>query len=123
MKYKHIDAMLHNFGHSFFSMMNYVDDQYIIDVLPELARESENHEIDINFSSGQIIPKANYPEVLFKSMAYWNEWLPKHIANHGLEMERISNINFHFRLLQINYEIIVSATDDRGKEHKVFVNA
>jgi hypothetical protein len=104
-------------------MMNYVDDQYIIDVLPELARESENHEIDINFSNGQISPKANYPEVLFKSIAYWNEWLPKHIANHGLEMKRISNINFSFRLLKINYEITVSATDDRGKEHKVFVNA
>lgn len=123
MKYKHIDAMLHNFGHSFVSLMNYVDDQYILDVLPELARHSPGYEIDINFANGQVSPPGEYPAVLHKSISYWKDWLPKHIANHRLESERLSEIHVRYRLVKMRHEIIVSTTDDRGKEHKVFVHA
>ena len=75
MKYKHIDAMLHNFGHSFMSLMNYVDGQYIVDVLSELASRSPIYEIDINFSNGSVFPSGDYPEVLHKSISYWKDWL------------------------------------------------
>ena len=51
MKYKHIDAVLHNFGHSFVSLMNYVDDEYILDVLPELARHSPGYVKDFHGES------------------------------------------------------------------------
>ena len=40
MKYKHIDSVLRNFGHSFASLMNYVDDVYICDLLDAAARDS-----------------------------------------------------------------------------------
>jgi len=30
MKYKNIDSALHNFGHSFMSGMNYVDDDHVM---------------------------------------------------------------------------------------------
>ncbi|MEW9900967.1 hypothetical protein ABWL39_20295 [Chitinivorax sp. PXF-14] len=123
MKYKHIDAMLHNFGHSFVSLMNYVDDQYILDVLPELALHFPSYEIDINFANGQVSPAGEYPEVLLKSIAYWKDWLPKHITNQRLEAERLSDIRVRYRLTKMGHEIIVSTTDDRGKEHKVFVRA
>lgn len=123
MKYKHIDAMLHNFGHSFVSLMNYVDDQYILDVLPELASRSPGYEIDINFANGNVSPPGEYPAVLHKSISYWKDWLPKHIANHRLEPERLSEIHVRYRLVKMGHEIIVSTSDNRGKEHKVFVHA
>lgn len=123
MKYKNIYAMLHNFGHSFVSLMNYVDDQYILNVLSELARHSPGCEIDINFSNGQVSPPGEYPEVLHKSISCWTDWLPKHIASHRLELGRLSEIHVRYRLVKMGYEIIVSTTDDRGKEHKVFVHA
>lgn len=68
MKYKHINAMLHNFGHSFVSSMNYVDDEYIIDVLTELAFQVSGHELEINFSTGHISPFGEYPVRLYKSI-------------------------------------------------------
>lgn len=123
MKYKHIDAMLHNFGHSFVSLTNYVDDQYLIDVLPDLARQAPGYEIDINFTNGVVSPEGHYPPILHKSISYWKDWLPKHIANHQLEAECLSDIHLRFRLVKLGHEVIVSATDDRGKEHKVFVHA
>lgn len=123
MKYKHIDAMLHNFGHSFTSLMNCVDGQYITDILPELARHSAKHEIDIDFSNGQISPPGEYPAVLHESISCWKDWLPRHIANHRLEPERLSEIHLRYRLVKMGHEIIVTAIDDRGKEHEVFVHA
>jgi len=101
--------------------MNYVDDRYILDVLPELARHSPGHEIDINFANGHVSPSGEYPAVLHKSISYWKDWLPKHIANHRLEPERLSEIRMRYRLIKKGCEIIVSTTDDRGKEHKLFV--
>lgn len=122
MKYKHIDAMLHNFGHSFVSLMNYVDGEYIIDVLSDLALQAPEHEIQINFTQGQINPPGTYPERLAKSISYWQEWLPKHMANHRVEPECLSDVVLRFRLVRLGREIIVSASDNRGKEHKVFVH-
>jgi len=114
--------MLHNFGHSFVSLNNYVDNDYVADALPQLARQSPNYELKINFSNGEITPPDNYPERLHKSISYWMDWLPKHIENHGLESERLSDIYFRYRLVKAGTEIIVSCTDDRGVEHKVFVH-
>jgi len=123
MKYKHIDAMLHNFGHSFVSLMNYVDDEYILDVLPRLARKVAGHEIDINFANGEISPSGEYPVTFHKSVSYWREWLPKHMNHHRIEAQRLSDVHIRYRLVKMGHEIIVSVTDDRGKEHKVFVHA
>lgn len=102
--------------------MNYVDDQYIIDLLPELAYQSPGYEIDINFGNGQISPTGDYPAVLHKSISYWKDWLPKHIANHRLEAQCLLEIHVRYRLVKMGHEIIVTTTDDRGKEHKVFVH-
>ncbi len=123
MKYKHIDAMLHNFGHSFVSLMNYVDDEYIIDILSELARQAPEHELDINFNNGQVLPPSNYPAKLHKSIVYWKEWLPKHMENHRVTLSALSEVHLRYRLVKDGQEVIVSARDDRGKDHKVFVHA
>jgi len=123
MKYKTIDAMIHNFGHSFVSLMNYVDDQYILDLLTGLAKNLPNHEVNINFGNGQISPEGHYPGALCKSIDYWKSWLPKHIENHRLESARMSDIHLRYRVVLNGHEIIFTTTDDRGKEHKVFVHA
>lgn len=47
----------------------------------------------------------------------------KHIANHRLEPDRLSEVQVCYRLVKVGHEIIVPTTDDRGKEHKVFVHA
>lgn len=122
MKYKHIDAMLHNFGHSFVSLMNYVDDEYIIDVLSELAHQVPGHELDINFANGHVSPAGEYPAKLHKSIEYWMKWLPKHMENHRVTPSALPEVHLRYRLVRGGQEVIVAARDDRGKDHKVFVH-
>jgi len=123
MKYKNIDAMLHNYGHSFVSGMNYVDGEHIIELLPDLAYRSPGLELDINFTQNSISPPGDYPSNLVKSVSYYHDGLVKHVENHKVEFNRLSDIHLRFRLLQSGHEIIVSTTDDRGISHKVFVHA
>jgi hypothetical protein len=121
MKYKEIDAMLHNFGHSFVSLMNYVDDQYIADLLGSLAKQSDTREIAINFNDGSVHPALSYPPELAKSVSYWQAWLPKHMNNHRIDAQALSPVLLRYRLTNVGPEVIVESTDDRGKHHKVFV--
>jgi hypothetical protein len=119
MKYKNIKAMLHNFGHSFFSLMNYVDGEYIIDIIAELVREAEGNEIRISFPSGEITPKGKYPIRLKKSIGFHNDWLMKHADHHAIDLKSISDIQLTATgsILGIIYS--VQAKDDRGKEYDI----
>ena len=121
MKYKNIDAMLHNFCHSFISLMNYVDNEYIVDDLDRLARLIPGHEIRIDFSSCQINPAFDYPERVHKSIQHWRDWLPKHLENHGIQPLSIGPVIIRFRLTRQGQEVIAETTDDRGICHKQFV--
>ena len=68
-------------------------------------------------------PVVSSPSITRALSHNWKDWLPKHIANHKLEPTRLSEIHVRYRLVKTGHEIIVSTTDDRGKEHKVFVHA
>jgi len=123
MKYKLIDSMLHNFGHSFVSLMNYVDGEYICDLLESLARQSPGHEVQIDFLEGTISTQGeSIPERLSKSIRYWKDWLPKHMENHRVDGSCLRDVRFRYRLTREGREVIVEALDDRGKQHKVFVH-
>ena len=123
MKYKEIDAMLHNFGHSFVSLMNYVDGQYIVDILHSLAMSTATREVSINFNSGAVLPDFPCrPQELAKSISYWQAWLPRHMSNHRINPRALSSVLLRYRLTHVGPEVIVESTDDRGKHHKIFVH-
>ena len=123
MKYKNIDAMLHNFGHSFVSLMNYVDGEYIIDELNAFAKLAPGYEICIDFSSGMVSPSVTHPERLRKSIGYWMDWLPKHMKSHNIDPSKLGPVTLRFRLTSFGIEIVAAATDDRGIHHEKFVRA
>lgn len=119
MKYKNIKSMLHNFGHSFFSLMNYVDGEYIVDILPDLIRKADGHELHIQFPSGKLVPAIRCPRRLRKSIGYYTDWLPKHVASHELELERISDIRLTVTGTNVGTRYSVQAKDDRGVEYDI----
>jgi hypothetical protein len=121
MKYKHIDSALHNFGHSFVSLMNYVDDTYIRDLLDAAARSSGCREVRINFS-GEVadLPADSAPQ-LAKSFEYWKAWLPKLLEGQNVNPSSLSAIVLRYKLTRMGREILVEAMDDRGKHHNVLV--
>jgi len=46
MKYKHVNAAIRNFGHSFTSLMNYVDGDYVMDELAKIHSKGCDIEVD-----------------------------------------------------------------------------
>ena len=121
MKYKNIKSMLHNFGHSFCSLMNYVDGEYIIDILPDVIRKADGHEIHILFPSGDIVPAVSCPKKLRKSIYYYVDWLPKHAASHELALVRISDIQLTVTGTHVGIRYSVQAKDDRGVEYDICI--
>lgn len=117
MKYKILKSIAHNFSHSFVSYMNYVDDGYVVDDLLQLARKAAGERISIHWIPDSPNQRTLPPRVL-KSIAYYKEWLPKHIANSGASVESIRTFRTDI-FLRPNKQVAVEAylVDDRGKEH------
>ncbi|AWY00274.1 hypothetical protein A8139_09885 [Marinomonas primoryensis] len=55
MKYKNIKSAIHNFGHSFVSLMNYVDEDYVIDEIGKIHKQG--YDIEINWLTREVIAK------------------------------------------------------------------
>ncbi len=73
MGYKRIDSAIRNFAHSFVSVMNYVDDVYIIDLMPKLLRETPGHEIRLSLLDDFIEPFREYDRRFLKSVGYYRQ--------------------------------------------------
>lgn len=122
MKYKHIPSMLHNFGHSFMSLMNTADSEYIIDLLAEALKKIPTYRLEIHFPSRRIEPRMDYPDGLRRSVGYWADSLPRHMASHGVASEAVPEIVLVVFADVWGMHCRVQATDDRGKSYDVLVS-
>ena len=120
MKYKNIKSMLHNFGHSFMSLMNYVDGEYAIDLLAATLKERRQDRLEIHFPSQRIEPPPTSSR-LRKSVGFWADALPRHMASHGVSLEALPEIVLVIFRDSTGMQCRVQATDDRGKTYDVRV--
>ena len=88
MKYSVLKSVAHNFSHSFVSLMNYVDDGYVIDDLRQLARRVNGERISIHWLPDSK-PQAPLPERVLKSIANYKAGLPRHVRASGADIEAI----------------------------------
>ena len=121
MKYKNINSMLHNFGHSFASLMNYVDGEYASDLIRAAVGGLPERRLEIHFPSRRITPQAEYSPKLLKSVGYWADSLPRHMASHGVTKTAVPELVILAYLDGRGMHYRVKATDDRGKEYEVEV--
>ncbi len=117
MKYKNIYSAIHNFGHSFTSLMNYVDDDYVIDELDKIHAYGE--DIEVNWLTRGFKPAQRVTPRLKKSIGFWADHLKKHLVSHNIEPEKLYSLHFYWPASQRKY---MHAVDDRGKEYKIYVN-
>ena len=131
MKYKNIDSMLHNLGHSFCSDTNIVMKDGVFEnfVFKEINKiflqNSVLAEFYINISTQEIIPNSASSFVIEASVQKYKQWLPEHINNHSLNLEKIHNITLRFigseKRSSKAFKCTVTCTDDKGKEYSVEV--
>ncbi|MFQ2115577.1 hypothetical protein ACK334_04620 [Aeromonas veronii] len=120
MKYKRIPAALHNFGHSFMSLMNYVEDSYVCDAVFARLKAVAPAPVVIPFQGD--LP-FGLPKSVAKSIRYYREWLPNHLREEGLDPAAIENITLIVEATATGPAVFVTAVDDRGKGYRVRVAA
>jgi hypothetical protein len=117
MKHKHINSAIHNLGHSFTSLMNYVDDGYVIDELSDI--HDKGQDIEVNWLTGSFKPEAFVSRRIRKSIGYWKDNLPNHLRRHEVVPAALTQLLFYWRARERKQML---AIDDRGKSYRVYVN-
>jgi hypothetical protein len=118
MKYKVIAAMAHNFTQSFVSLTNFVDDQYVIDVLRDVAWQAPDRSLSIDWLPDPPIPSSPVPPIIQKSLTYFREWLPKHLQHHAIPIDALRSFRTIFAYTsRLGLAVRVEVLDDRGKLH------
>lgn len=121
MGYKRITSAIHNLAHSFVSLMNYVDDEYIIDILPDVLRGIPDHQLNIQFPTGQLLPAGVYPERLIKSVGYYTQDYLDHMRREGVDPATLRVIEIFIYVDNYGLRCRVEAEDDRGKHYEIQV--
>ena len=117
MKYKNIYAAIHNFGHSFLSLTNYVDGDYVIDDMTRI--HAMGHDIKIDWIAGTFTPETEATSRINKALADYAADLSAHLKSHQVDMKRLTSVQFHW---PAKGRKIMRAEDDRGKIYKIYVS-
>lgn len=131
MKYKNINSMLHNFGHSFCSDMNMViqHEKFCGFIFQELNRFFQSHPeqgIRINFSTGKVAPLNFVTPEFLASIENYRSWLRNHCAKHDIDHSLLSEVILEFTKAPTtsgkSFRCEASCIDDRGKSYSSPVN-
>jgi hypothetical protein len=119
MSYKRIGSCIHNYGHSFLSLMNWEDGEYIDDILARRVDEDPEQTVIIDFVTGTILPSdfGLRSNKLQTSVTLYRERWPGHVASHGIVAEKIIRCELHFAKRDQTYRAEVFAIDSKGREY------
>ncbi len=121
MGYKRIGSAIHNLAHSFVSLMNYVDDEYIIDILPEVLHSIPDHQLKIHFPGGELLPSGTYPAKLLKSVDHYTKDYSDHLRREGIDPLIVRETEIVIYVDRYGMRCKARAEDDRGKHYEVSV--
>lgn len=130
--HKPLKSVSHNFGHSFISLMNYINDDYFLGHLLQQARKTKSNKLTVDILKNVAEPTELLTSEIKSSIEYWNKWFPTLVENSGSTMDFVSSatmtIEFNLQRRRPNVgnrdylenpfvcEIVI--IDDRGKAYK-----
>jgi hypothetical protein len=128
-RYKVLKSVAHSFGHSFVSLMNYADDDYVMGHLLTQARATRNNRLMLDILSGRAAPEALLTPPIAASLGHYAAWFPDLVASHrtalrfvhSAAMEIVFDLNVERQvrgtgLIESPFVCRVTITDDRGKD-------
>ena len=130
--HKPLKSVSHNFGHSFISLMNYVNDDYFLGHLLKQARKTNINKLTVDILKNIAEPTELLTSQIKSSIEHWNKWFPTLVENSGSTMNFVSSaimtIEFDLKqtllyssnskMLQSPFTCEIIIIDDRGKEYK-----
>ena len=117
MKYKNIHSAIQDLGHSFLSLMNYVDGDYIVDELFDIR--SKGFDIEIDWSNKTFLPEGELTPRIKKSISYYFDNLTINMQSQNVDMNCIRVLKLYWPAQERKY---MWARDDRGKKYKIFIS-
>ena len=101
------------------SLMNYVDDTYVIDELVGVLRRLPTPQLSIAFPAGTIHPEGVYPEVLVKSVNGYASQFEEHLRSHNVDPEALQDTVLTIEGTLLGMRARISAQDIRGKSYAI----
>jgi len=128
---KVLKGVAHNVGHSFTSLMNYADDDYVMGHILRFARRTGRDTLTIDLVKGEAGPPELHAEPISEVPAQYEKWFWHLVKNQGSDRSCV-----HWATLTLRYDIAtqrpwrgdaqfsespytcdVRITDSRGKEY------
>ena len=113
MKYKNIKSAIHNFGHSFASYENYVNDDFVIYELRNIHKKG--YDISVNWLTRSFEPAQLNSARIDRSIELWADSLEEHLLRQNVELSVIKSLEFKWPAKKGHFII---ATDNRGVVHR-----
>jgi hypothetical protein len=130
--HKPLKSISHNFGHSFISLMNYINDDYFMGHLLKQARKTNCCVLTVDILKNLAEPTELLTDQIKQSIEHWNKWFPRLVESSGstIDFIRSAKMTIKFDLQKTrpyagNKEYLESPficeiviIDDRQKEYK-----
>ena len=113
--HKPLKSISHNFGHSFISLMNYINDDYFLGHLLKQSRQTKISKLTIDILKNSAEPTALLTTSIIASIGYWNKWFPTLVENSGSTMDFISSA-----IMTIDFDLQV--TRPNSMDNKILEN-
>ncbi len=130
--HKPLRSVSHNFGHSFISLMNYINDDYFLGHLLKQARATKLNRLEVDILNNTAEPEELLTKPIRSSIDNWNKRFPELVDSSGSTMEFVKQatmvIEFDLQkqrayagnnnLLESPFYCEISIVDDRGKIYR-----
>lgn len=130
--HKPLKSVSHNFGHSFISLMNYINDDYFMGHLLKQARKTNFNRLTVDILKNIAEPTELLNDQIKQSVEHWNNWFPTLVKSSGSTMDYVSSatMTIEFDLqktrpyasnsdyLESPFICEIVIIDDRNKEYK-----
>jgi hypothetical protein len=130
--HKPLKSVSHNFGHSFISLMNYINGDYLLGHLLKRSRKTNITKLTVDILNNKAEPKKLLTNAITTSIKDYCKRFPTLVSESGSTMDYVSSatmtIEFDLnktRLFSVDKKIIenpfscdIVIVDDRGKEYR-----
>lgn len=130
MKYKRIDAALHNFADSFASGLNWAAGNYVMGHLLRAAIAAGVDTFEVDLVTGSVSPRTGLAGDVESAIRARAASFPAHLESEGVDANHLSHPVMHIGIdlgsvrrlpppgeLDARFRVAVTAVDDRGKPH------
>lgn len=131
-KYKTLKSVVHNFGHSFISLMNFYRNDYVLGHIQNQMLKTKIQKLEIDILNKKVTPQELLTLPIIESIENYINWFPKLVQDSKSEIGLIqcARLTIEFDLsksracsyssenLENPFVCTSQITDIRGKEYR-----